>query len=193
MAQGASCARLHDDAGILRRAQTRRARRAGVGVKENQQRLHEPPLIHEQTTVRKPDHCAAGAGSTGQSKQRAGSGAGWLRAGRRVPRGRRAALKPQSRRPPRRKRCARDTRSTRQIIVYKRRHGQKYTPTEIPMRRNKPDPSLQTDSESLPQVLSNKCTLSQTCSPSEPQSSAGAVGQCTPSPFGPSPHRGSSQ
>ena len=24
-------------------------------------------LSHEQTTVRKPDHCAAGAGSTGQS------------------------------------------------------------------------------------------------------------------------------
>ena len=32
-------------------------------------------LSHEQTTVRKPHHCAAGAGSTGQSKQRAGSGA----------------------------------------------------------------------------------------------------------------------
>eukprot|EP00964_Phaeocystis_antarctica_P121337 scaffold85010_cov36-Phaeocystis_antarctica.AAC.1 len=47
---------------------------------------------HEQTTVRKPDHCAAGAGSTGQSKQRAGSGAGWSRA--------------LSRRPPRRSRCS---------------------------------------------------------------------------------------
>eukprot|EP00964_Phaeocystis_antarctica_P034834 scaffold19848_cov56-Phaeocystis_antarctica.AAC.1 len=38
-------------------------------------------LSHEQTTVRKPDHCAAGAGSTGQSKQRAGSGRGGLVAG----------------------------------------------------------------------------------------------------------------
>ena len=35
------------------------------------------PEPHEQTTVRKPDHCVAEAGSTGQSKERAGSGAGW--------------------------------------------------------------------------------------------------------------------
>ena len=38
----------------------------------NQQQLTYRYLRHEQTTVRKPDHCAAGAGSTGESKQRAG-------------------------------------------------------------------------------------------------------------------------
>ena len=63
----------------------------------NEQRHRQPPS-HEQTTVRKPDHCAAGAGSTGQSKQRAGR----VRGGRAAA-GRRGA---QSRRPPRRSRCA---------------------------------------------------------------------------------------
>ena len=42
----------------------------------NQQR-GERYLSREHSSLRKPDHCTAGAGSTGQSKQRAGSGAGW--------------------------------------------------------------------------------------------------------------------
>ena len=43
-------------------------------IKINPHDLRNRYLSPEQTTVRKPDHSAAGVGSTGQSKQRAGSG-----------------------------------------------------------------------------------------------------------------------
>ena len=42
----------------------------------NQQRQERPRYLSKTNRTREADHCPAGAGSTGQSKQHAGSAAG---------------------------------------------------------------------------------------------------------------------